>query len=411
MGCRPPRGRVAAGGGSLGVEGGDLMGIPIARVFGIEIRVQLGWVIVLALIAVIAVGQLNAIDPELEATVSWILGGLVALGFFVSSISHDLAHALIARRRGVDVQAIGVAFFGGSTPFDPTSPNPGDDAAIALSGPLTSIAIAALLFGGSVAVVAVTSEFNAAAAGLSVLVLLNLLLGLVNLVPAYPLDGGRIVRDLAWRRSGSERTGWRTASLTGRITGFVVIGFGIYLLLSSGDFTGAMVALTGWFLILSANAVRDRVRLHDLVGGHVVREAMEPDVPTVNPSLTVDTFAAQLLDSASPVTAVPVVQGDEIVGLLGIGQVRRLRPGAWASTRVEDVMARPPRLTFLGPDDPLKTGLERIQRAGLDGLPVLEAGRLAGVLTRRAIASFVQAGSRKAAPDPFAQEGGEGGSE
>src|SRR5439155_1384676 len=110
-----------------------------------------------------------------------------------------------------------------STPFDPTSPNPGDDAAIALSGPLTSIGIAGLLFGGSVALVSVTREFNVAAAVLSVLVLLNLLLGLINLVPAYPLDGGRIVRDLAWRRSGSGRTGWRTGSVTGRLTGFVVM--------------------------------------------------------------------------------------------------------------------------------------------------------------------------------------------
>jgi Zn-dependent protease/CBS domain-containing protein len=366
------------------------MGIPIARVFGIEIRVQLGWVLVLALIAVIAVGQLTAVDPEIETVVAWILGGVVALGFFVSSVSHDLAHALVARRRGVEVSSIGVAFFGGSTPFDPASPNPGDDAAIALSGPLTSIGIAGILFGGSFAVVSVTREFNAAAGVLSVLVLLNLLLGLINLVPAYPLDGGRIVRDLAWRRTGSERSGWRVAYLTGRFTGLAVIAIGVALLLPSGDVTGAMVALTGWFLILSANAVRDRVRLDDLVGGHTVAEAMETEPTTVHPGLTVDTFAAQLLDGGSPVTAVPVVDADEVVGLLGIGQVRRLMPSRWASTRVADVMAKPPRLTFLSGGDPLKGALERMQRAGLDGLPVLEDGRLAGVLTRRGIARFVQ---------------------
>jgi len=400
------------------------MGIPIARVFGIEIRVQLGWVIVLALIAVIAVGQLTAVDPGLETVASWILGGVVALGFFLSSISHDLAHALVARRRGVDVQMIGVAFFGGSTPFDPTSPNPGDDAAIALSGPLTSIGIAGVLFGGSVAVVSVTREFNVAAAVLSVLVLLNLLLGLINLVPAYPLDGGRIVRDLAWRRSGSERTGWRIASQTGRITGIVVIAIGIFLLLPNGDVTGAMVALTGWFLILSANAVRDRVKLDDLIGGRVVREVMQADPITVQPNLTIDTFATiigqvnQSNDDAAT-SAVPVVQGEEVVGLLGVGQVRRLRPGTWASRRVEEVMARPPRLTFLAPGDSLKTALERIQRSGLDGLPVLEDGRLVGVLTRRSIAAFVQAKSGKGSsprqgaqepevgPDPSPPEGSE----
>jgi len=371
------------------------MGVPIARVFGIEIRVQLGWVIILALIAVIAVGQLTAVDPELESAVSWVLGGLVAFGFFVSSVSHDLAHALVARRRGVEVQAIGVSFFGGATPLDPTSPNPGDDAAIAASGPLTSIGIATLLFAVSVAVVALGDGFRPAAGVLSVLVLLNLLLGIVNLVPAYPLDGGRIVRDLAWRRSGSERSGWRAASLSGRITGVIVIAIGIALLLPHGDVTGAMVALTGWFLILSANSVRDRVRLDDLVGGHLVSEAMEPTPSTVHPSLTVDTFAAQLLDGESPVTAVPVVQGDDVVGLLGVGQVRRLRPTAWASTRVEDVMAKPPRLTFLSPADPLKGALERIQRAGLDGLPVLDDGQLVGVLTRRGIGTFVQGRSGK----------------
>jgi Zn-dependent protease/CBS domain-containing protein len=367
------------------------MGIPIARIFGIEIRVQLGWVIVLALIAVIAVGQLTAIDPELEAVMSWVLGGIVALGFFVSSVSHDLAHALVARRRGVKVETIGVAFFGGSTPFDPASPNPGDDAAIAASGPLTSIGIAAVLFAASVGLATVGNRIDAGVGVLSVLVLLNLLLGVINLVPAYPLDGGRIVRDLAWRRSGSERTGWRVASLTGRATGFVVIAIGVALILPNGDFTGAMVALTGWFLILSANAVRDRVKLDDLVGGRSVRDAMETDPPTVQPSLTVDTLAAQLLGAGSPVTAVPVVHGDEVVGLLGIGQVRRLRPNTWAATRVEDVMVKPPRLSVLAPGDPLKAALERIQRAGVDGLPVLEDGALVGVVTRRSIAGLVQA--------------------
>lgn len=367
------------------------MGIPIARIFGIEIRIQLGWVIVLALISVIAVGQLTAIDPELEMATAWILGGLVALGFFASSVAHDLAHAIVARRRGVDVRAVIVTFFGGSTPLDPGSENPGDDAAIAASGPLVSIVIAFVLLALTAWAFALGEGFDNATGVLSVLVFLNMVLGFVNLIPAYPLDGGRIVRDLVWRRSGSERSGYRAASLSGRVTGFLVIALGLAVLAVDPSFTGAMIALTGWFLILSANAVRDRVKVDELVGGHTVGEVMEPDPVTVNPSLTIDTFAAQLLDGESPMTAVPVVEGEKVVGILGVSQIRRILQPRWTTTRVEAAMVKPPKLTFLSRDDALKDGLERLQRNGLDGLPVMEDGRLVGVLTRRAAALFVRA--------------------
>ncbi len=105
-------------------HGVALMGIPIARILGIEIRVPLSWTIVLAVVAVIAVGQLTAVDPDLPTHIAWILGGVVALGFFLSSMSHDLAHAVVARRRGVDVSSIVVSFFGGATPLDPDVAGP-----------------------------------------------------------------------------------------------------------------------------------------------------------------------------------------------------------------------------------------------------------------------------------------------
>ena len=365
------------------------MGIPIARVFGIEIRVTFGWVFVLALIAVIAVGELTAIDPALEGVLGWLLGAIVAAGFFLSSVSHDLAHALVARRRGIEVRAIGVSFFGGATPLDPSSGDPGDDAVIAASGPLVSLAISAGLFGITVGVMAIAGEFNAASGVLIVLVFLNLILGLVNLVPAYPLDGGRIVRDLVWRRSGSERSGWRAAARTGRLTGMVIAGIGIAYLAVEINATGLMIALTGWFFVMSANAVRDRVKLDDIVGGHAVREAMDEDPPTVTPSLTVDTFAAQLLDGDSPLFAVPVVDGEAVVGILGPIQLRRMRREEWATTRVGDVMATPPKMTTLTPDEPMRPALERMYKAGLDGLPVLEDGRLVGVMTRQGVGRFV----------------------
>jgi Zn-dependent protease/predicted transcriptional regulator len=367
-----------------------LIGIPIARIAGIEVRVQLGWVIVLALIAVIAVGQLTAIDPEIEDATSWILGAIVALGFFASSVAHDLAHAVVARRRGVDVRAVVVTFFGGSTPLDAGSENPGDDAAIAASGPLVSITIGLVLLALSAWAFALGDAFSNATGVLSVLMFLNMVLGLVNLIPAYPLDGGRIVRDLVWRRSGSERNGYRAASRSGRITGFLVIGLGILVLAVDPTFTGAMIALTGWFLVLSANAVRDRVKVDELVGENTVGEAMEADPVTVSPNLTIDTFAAQLIDGESPMTAVPVMEGDLVVGILGVAQVRRIPRARWTTTRVEEAMVKPPKMTFLSREEALRDALEQIQRHGLDGLPVMEDDKLVGVLTRRSASLFVR---------------------
>jgi CBS domain-containing protein len=222
--------------------------------------------------------------------------------------------------------------------------------------------------------------------------------------PAYPLDGGRIVRDLTWRRSGSERAGWRAASRSGRVTGWLIIGFGLAYLVLAGDATGGMISLTGWFLVLSSNAVRDRVRLDELVGDHLVSEAMEQTTTTVSPSLTIDTFAAQLLDVESSVSAVPVTRGDEIIGMLGVAQVRRLRRGQWASTHVSDVMAVPPRLTFLAPSASLREGLEQVAKSRLDGLPVLDDRRLVGVLTRRGIGRFI--GDKRAAARAAISGGG-----
>ena len=119
-------------------------------------------------------------------------------------------------------------------------------------------------------------------------------------------------------------------------------------------------------------------------------EAMESDPVTVSPNLTVDTFASQLLDGESPLTAVPVVEGEEIVGVLGVRQVRGMRRGDWATTHVADVMVKPPKLSLLAPGDPMKAALDRIHRAGVDGLPVVEEGRLIGLLTRLGVGMFIK---------------------
>ncbi|MBI2776678.1 MAG: CBS domain-containing protein [Chloroflexi bacterium] len=368
-----------------------MTGVPVARLLGIEVRLQLGWVLVVAIVAALAAAQVADVDPEVNPAIQWLLGAVVAGGFLVSALAHDLSHALVARRRGVEVKSVLISFFGGATPMDPASPDPKADLAIALAGPIVSLVLGGGLALAAVAIGATGSiEALVAAQVLAVLAVLNLVLGGVNLVPAYPLDGGRIVRDIAWRRGGTERGGWRAASTSGRVVAMLTIVVGLAILLTGEVTNGAMVALSGWFLLLSSRAIRERVKVEELIGDLRVTDVMERDTATVHPGLTVDTFAAQLLDGETPTTAIPVVQDEQVVGLLGVRQVRRLRPAAWPETRVETVMAKPPRLPMLGPDEALVSAVDRLQRSGLDGLPVVREGRLLGVLTRRSIGLAVQ---------------------
>ena len=367
-----------------------MIGVPIARLFGIEIRVQLGWIIVLALIAVLAVNELETVEPTLGDAGRWLVAGLVALGFFGSAVIHDLAHALVARRRGVEVPAIAVSFFGGSTPLDPSAPVARDELAAAVAGPAASIALAGVLGVVGLAAGSVgTAPLNLVAALMGVLVVLNLLLGGVNLVPAYPLDGGRIVRALIWLRTGSERSGWISAAATGRLAGILGVVVGLAVAILGPTTTGAMIALSGWFLFLSARTISDRLRVESMIGGLHVEDAMEQTPITVQPGLTVDTLAGQLLDGESTMTAVPVVENDRVVGMLGVREIRRLRPNKWATTRVEEVMVKPPRLPIVAGKDTLIAALERLQRAGLDGIPVLDGEALIGVLTRRSVGQLL----------------------
>ena len=368
-----------------------MIGVPIARILGIEIRVQFGWVLVVALVAALAVIQVGTAVPTLPGPVQWILGGAVGIAFFISAMLHDLGHALMARRRGVVVESILVSFFGGTTPADATAPAAGDDLAIAASGPIVSVVLGIALAVIALGFDGLGSEIGVALGQIViVLAVLNILIGLVNLIPAYPLDGGRIVRALAWRRSGTIKGGWSAAASTGRLSGLVALSIGGGLFLTGEITNGGMVALSGWFLILSSRAIRERQKVDILIGDLLVSDAMERNPTTVQPGLTVDTLAGQLLDGETPTTSIPVMEGTSVVGMLGVREVRRLRRGTWGVTRVGDAMVKPPRMVALAPGAGLVEAVERLHQSGLDGLPVVLDGALQGVLTRRSVGQVVR---------------------
>lgn len=368
-------------------------GWPVARLAGVEIRIHWTWIAFLALIVVFTASAIETLAPDLGREAQWGIGALVAGGFLASATAHDLAHAVVSRRRGVAVDAIAVSFFGGSSPLEAGSPNPADEMAIAVAGPVTSLGIGGLMVAAGVGLMIAGGPLMEAT-GLCVgsLGALNVFLGAVNFLPAYPLDGGRLFRALIWRWTGDERRGTRFVGRAGSLLGMLLIGGGLALSLQDVG-NGVMLLLAGWFLRLTARGALGNAELEDVAAGIRAGDVMEPVGTMVSRGLTIDTFAGQVLDGESPRTAVLVGHGDSVEGLVGVSQLRRLPRKEWPQTRVEDVMVPADRLTNVSPDDPIWPILLRLRDEGLDALPVVvpPGDRLSGLVTGRAMAQAIRA--------------------
>jgi len=367
-------------------------GIPVARILGFEIRLPLSWMFIVAIITVTVAGQLTPFLPGADPLVSWIVGLVASLAFLATVIVHELAHAVVARRDGAPTTSLVVHFIGSPAAIDVIASRPRAEAAIALAGPVVSLLIGLAGAVAALVVLAVTRAAEAIADAFLIVAALNLLLAGVSLVPAFPLDGARIVRAAAWARTGNRRSGTRIAGAVGKYAGrlILVVGFGLIIANQQLTLDGIMVALAGWFLMASARSVDRWLVLDELIQGMSVGEAMEHDLATISPQLTLDTFAAGLLDG-SVTPALPVVQEDEIVGIVGAAQVRSVARRNWSSTRTADVMIGPPEMPTARPDDRLADALESLRRSHLDGLPVLDGAKLLGVLTRRSIGALLHA--------------------
>jgi Zn-dependent protease len=367
-------------------------GIPVARVLGFEIRLPFSWVFIIAVITVTVATRLTPFLPNVDPMVSWVIGLVASLGFLVTVVVHELAHAVVARRDGAETTALVVHFIGSPAAIDVIATTPRAEATIALAGPLASLLIGLVGIGTTLAILLVGPGAAAIADAFLIVGALNLLLAGVSLVPAFPLDGARVVRAAAWQRSGDRRAGTRVAGIVGKYVGRVllVVGFAIALVDQDLTLDGVMVALTGWFLLASARSVDRWLILDELIQGMSVGEAMESELSTISPQLTLDTFAAGVLDG-SVTPALPVVHDDVLVGIVGAAQLRAVARRNWPSTRTEDVMVGKPEMPTAQPDDRLTDALERLRRSHLDGLPVLDGETLRGVLTRRSIAALLHA--------------------
>ncbi|HEX2036998.1 MAG TPA: site-2 protease family protein, partial [Chloroflexota bacterium] len=361
--------------------------LKLGRIAGIEVGVHYTWLVIGVLVAwSLAQGALPASYPGWGAAVYWTAGILAALALFASVLIHELAHSLVAGRLGVRVESITLFVFGGVSTIRDEPRRPRDEFLIAVVGPLASLTLAALLWvlRGAVPLPApgsVQADLLIPRAVLDYLVTLNAVVGVFNLLPGFPLDGGRVLRSILWGSTHSLRRATDIASYVGQAVGFGLVFAGLGLLLSGDVLDGLWTAFIGWFLNGAAEATRRDQALEQDLSGIPVARLMDIAPPTAPPSMSVRDFVLShaLWHGRRSLLVVAdgrllVVADGRLLGIVTLADAKHVPQSQWATTPLAQIMTPTP-LRTAAPDSPLNVALQTMVREALNQLPVVDGDR------------------------------------
>lgn len=362
--------------------------IRLGRLFGISVALDWSVLLILALIAwSLATSVLPAQVPHQPQLAYWSAGALGAILFDACLLAHEMAHALVARSRGVKVGGITLWLFGGVSRLESEPAGAGAEALITIVGPLTSLAVSLLLF----LLAGLTAGLGAAAlvpALLSWMAFLNVALAVFNLVPAFPLDGGRLLGSIFWAVTGSRRRGVHYAVVVGRVFAALMILGGMLFLFTGDLLDGIWIAFIGWFLLSAAQAEEAAAVAHDALRGVPVSAVMTSPVVTEPGWLRVDQFVESGAMTGRFTTFPLTDPGGHITGVVRLGDL--LRPGRRGSDHRLQDFARPlAQVPQARPDEPLDQVLDRVGSAINGRILVFESGRLVGIVSPADVARFL----------------------
>jgi Zn-dependent protease/CBS domain-containing protein len=354
--------------------------LQIARVQGIPVYVHFSWIIIFALITwTLATGYFPAASPDLPALSYWLKGLVASLLFFASIFLHEMGHAVVAVRHGVPIRSVTLFIFGGVAEMERDPENGAVEMKIAIAGPVVSLSLAGLF-----ALAAAAEPLGEAARSVArYLSLINFVLAVFNLVPAFPLDGGRLLRGLLWRQTGKTRA-TRIAAGGGTLFAFLLIGVGILQLLSGNGIGGVWSILIGWFLQEASAGAYRSVQMHEALRGVRVRDAMLTDIETLPAHLSLRD-AAQDHFMRTGYGGYPVQRGEEVVGLLSLRDVLRRSVEERDTTSVQAAMIPLEPGIVVSPEEPLESAIAKMAERGIGRLLVVEGRGLVGLLTMSAV--------------------------
>ncbi len=365
--------------------------IRLGRVSGIPIALHYSWFIIATLITLSLVAHFRSTDPDWGRRLIWMTSVLTALLFFVSLVAHELAHAIVAEARGLPVRSITLFALGGVAHIEKEASTAKTEFLVAVVGPITSLVIGfacigiAWSMGWSVG----DGTGGLIAAVLGWLGSINVVLALFNLIPGYPLDGGRLLRALLWGIYGDEDRATRNAARTGQVIAAIFIAWGLLQFFLGAGFSGLWLAFIGWFLLSAAQASYAQVSIAEALRGIRVSDVMTDDCVTVDASVHLQSLVDDLLLRTGR-RCIVVKRDDSVLGLVTPNEVRRVARDRWRDLTAGDVMRPFDQLKTVGPDTPVTEAFTTMARDDVNQLPVVSGGRLEGVVSRGHILQLLQ---------------------
>lgn len=360
--------------------------IRLGKLAGIPVYLDYSWFLIFVLLSWTLATNYFPMEfkgwPVMEY---WVIGAITAILLFVSVLLHELGHSVVAMRYKIPVRKITLFIFGGVAQIGSEPPYALAEFWIAIAGPIVSFALAGL-FGVLQSVLSGVSPVLALA---KYLAYINGTLGLFNLIPGFPLDGGRVFRAIVWGVTNNFRRATLIAANIGRLIAFLFILFGVWQMFRGNFGGGLWIAFIGWFLESAANAQVQQQMVQDLLVGHIVSQAMSRNFTVLTP----DTTFQQLLDLhilGEGRRYFIVKDGDETRGLLTLHQIKQVPRDEWNTTTVSQWMIPVDQTHSTTPDEPLVDAMKMMDNDGVNQLPVIEGNKLLGILSRESLINFLR---------------------
>lgn len=365
--------------------------IKLGRIFGIEIGLHYSWIIIALLITLSLAGHFREHNPDWGDTLSWGLAIITAVLFFAAIVAHELSHAVVAKSRGLPVRSITLFALGGVAQIEKEAEDAKTEFWMGIIGPITSLVIGAICLGIAYALGWTPPDFPARPlpAMLMWLGYINIMLGVFNLIPGFPLDGGRVLRAIVWWITGDAKRATIIAARIGQFIAFSMIVLGIWRFFNGAGLGGLWIAFIGWFLLSASRESYAQVAITEGLRGVRVADVMSRDYPTVDARSNLQT----LVDEHFLLTgrrSFFVTQNERVTGLITPHEVREVERQRWPYTTVDEVMRPMDQLRTVAPDASVSKALEMMGTEDLNQLPVVKSDNVEGIISRSHILQLLQ---------------------